>query len=725
MYTRYLCVILSILLGCYVFANNKISDVNLIRDRIILDTYYNVDLNSVSNILNSIKDDGTWTDINYVDVSHTGFQHEKHLKRMLELANAYRNKNSRYNGDKKILSAFEKAMWYWLKHDFKCDNWWYNEIGTPSIFISILLIMDEALSEEQLNGMLSIASRANLDAWGARPSGDRIKIASLQAKTEIFKKDIKKFEYVLGVLKGEMKFADSKSCGLQYDYSFHHRFDRVNNTLTYGLDFIDIYAEWLDYTAKTIFQFSDDSIKLAIDYYLDGVCKQMVYGRVQDTGIQNRDITRPVNGDGIFSPITLERFANVIDYRRDEINNIIKSRKGESFIPESFSRFFWQSEHFVVQRPNFYTSIRMYSRRNMNMEEAYNGEGLKNHFRADGSNYLSIKGNEYLNISPVYDWNMIPGTTTLILDEMPKSSEVQKKGYSEFVGAVTDGLYGAVGFDFKSSHYPLKAKKSWFFFSDKYVCLGTGIESESDKEIVTTISQSYLSGNVSYRDQYVKNISRNQENYFLDSLKWIKHGNIGYILLENSSIGVYVGEKKGNWFSVNCQSKIPKEEVRKDVFKLWLRHGNGNKGKSYAYIVLPEVNKKVLDNQSKNPSVRVIYNNPQMQVVDNKEEGILYAVMYDNGMTLKHDIIGDVELKSSGILMVKYSDKGNIEYIAYSDPTRKLDKVNISITGEHRPILNEKLEYSFNKNNNVTSIVASLPLGEFRGKSIKISFGSI
>ena len=355
--------------------------------------------------------------------------------------------------------------------------------------------MDESLREEQKEGMLPIARRANLNAWGARPSGDRIKIAGMQAKTALFCRDEKELKMVLKVIEGEIKLVAPTERGIQVDYSFHHRVDRVNNTLSYGLGYVDAFAEWASNVNGTRYAFSEKAVRMAVDYYLDGICKQMVYGRIEDPGIQNRDITRR-HGRLVFSSVTPTRLMKVTDYRHEELENVVKAREGKDYIPASFAKFFWQSEHFVFQRPSFYTSVRMFSSRNRNMEEPYNGEGLKNHFRGDGTNYLSLNGEEYVNLAPVYDWSCIPGATTVRLEEMPSEKEIQKKGEMDFVGGVTDGLYGAAAFDFSSPHNPLHARKSWFFFDDMYVCLGTGIESASEYPIVTTINQCRLSGEV-------------------------------------------------------------------------------------------------------------------------------------------------------------------------------------------------------------------------------------
>ena len=73
---------------------------------------------------------------------------------------------------------------------------------------------------------------------------------------------------------------------------------------------------------------------------------------------------------------------------------------------------------------------------------------------------------------------------------------IQLKGLTEFVGAVTDSLYGAVAFDFKSPHDMVEAKKSWFFFDDEYVCLGTDINCKPDLPVATTINQVLMRSDV-------------------------------------------------------------------------------------------------------------------------------------------------------------------------------------------------------------------------------------
>lgn len=676
------------------------------------------DVEKVEHIMTTLTPEGFWPGIDYTDVSRTGFRHTIHLDNLLLMARAYRQPASPLQGDEKLREKFDLALKYWLAHDFRCDNWWHNEIGTPGSFISLLLVMDESLTEEQKEGMLPIARRANLNAWGARPSGDRIKIAGMQAKTALFCRDEPELEMVLKVIEGEIKKVSPTERGIQADYSFHHRVDRVNNTLSYGLGYVDTFAEWASNVNGTRYAFSEKAVRMAVDYYLDGICKQMVYGRIEDPGIQNRDITRR-HGRLVFSSVTPTRLMKVTDYRHEELENVVKAREGKDYTPASFAKFFWQSEHFVFQRPSFYTSVRMFSSRNRNMEEPYNGEGLKNHFRGDGTNYLSLDGEEYVNLAPVYDWSCIPGATTVRLEEMPSEKEIQKKGEMDFVGGVTDGLYGAAAFDFSSPHNPLHARKSWFFFDDMYVCLGTGIESDSEYPIVTTINQCRLSGEVvAGTSDETKVLASGSISS--DRLTWVWHDYVGYIFPVGQSLEIKNDLVKGSWASVNRQTSSSKAIVTDSIFKLLLNHGKQPRGKEYVYYVVPHVDKEHLSRYVKHSPVQVLANTRQMQAVEHRENGVLYVACYE-ACKLDCGKGNILAIDTPGMYMLRFDTQGNILSLTVSDPTRKLSAMHLSVKGHCFPVGKAMLSsYEYDALSDMTEFVVRMPEDEYAGKSVVI-----
>jgi chondroitin AC lyase len=603
--------------------------------------------------------------------------------------------------------------------------------------VALLLILDKNLSKEQTEKMLKIAGRANLNASGARPSGDRIKIAGILAKAALFSRDKRLVEEVLSVIEGEIKFApDEKQQlnaegrptgervmfqgtgrGLQYDYSFHHRSDRVNNTLSYGTGYADAFAEWAEKVADTRYSFSDSSLKLLTDYYLDGICKQMIYSSIPDPGVKNRDITRPGSGRPM-SSVTPQRLLNTGNYRRAELEEVVRARKGEKVTPHSFAKFFWQTEHFVFQRPGFYTSVRMYSVRNRNMEQPYNGEGLTNHYRADGTNHISLRGDEYNNIAPLLDWRKIPGATIIEGEKMPPENEIQKNGLTGFVGGVTDGLYGAAAFDFISPHDNVRAKKSWFFFDNEYICLGAGIQCENrENAVTTTLNQCWLNGDVTIKD--TKGISVLAQGVRApNKVSWIHHDGIGYVFPKVEMVNLSNGPVSGTWYSVNRQTSSSKEVVTKNTFKLWLDHGIRPSDGSYAYIVIPGAKITDVESYAADPSFEILTNSTDLQAVYNKKTGLGYAVFYKAG-TIRFPEDINIWSDTPGMLMIRFKEN-RIQSITVSDPSRSLNVFRLKV---NRKIdqAGEKVRISWDDKNGISDIDIELPSGKFTGSSTTLT----
>lgn len=668
----------------------------------------------IKALIETIMPDGTWPGIDYVDTTRTAFQHSRHLDNMLALSIAYEKKGSPYKGNKKVRKAIHQSLAFWLDNDFICENWWWNQIGTPNAMVSMLLILDKELTQDEANGMLKIAERGNINAWGARPSGDRIKIAGLQAKAALFKRDAEEVAMLMKIIEGEIKFSTEK--GMQHDFSFHHRTDWVNNTLSYGSGYASAFIEWASNVADTKFRFSEQAVRLLIDYYIDGICKQMVYGKISDPGILNRDITRP-GEEKVWSPSDPEKLRNLTDYRQVELDNIIGLRKGDaSCRPASFAKFFWRTDHFVFQRPDFYTSVRMYSTRNANMEEPYNGEGLMNHFRGDGTNYLSVRGDEYKRLTPVCDWMKIPGATIVQLDKMPGEKEIQKWGLTDYVGAVTDGLYGAVGFNFKSPHTGLAAKKVWFFFDKAYLCLGTNIASRMKNPVLTTVNQCLLNGEVTVSDADGIH-PQEQGSRVRKEVRWVVHDKVGYYFPEKENILLSNQPTEGSWKIANRQTTTPTDLIRQDVFTLSIDHGLSPDNGDYAYMVLPSVDPLSIEQRVKEEGLVILANGSDLQAVRHDGLNMAYAVFYKGGTLRINDKIV-VEMDSPGMLMVKYTDAGEILTWGVSDPTHFLKKLHLSVNQKIVGVAQENIQTQWDNKKAFTRIVVDLPQNEYAGKSV-------
>lgn len=707
-----------IFVGFLLSVQAQTEDFTLVKKRVVTELMQtDIDDSRVAEILDRMEEDGSYSNIDYTDLSRTaGFPHRRHTYDLVYLAKAYKNNSSKYYEDEQLKAKITRSFKYWVDHDFFGDNWHNNQISTPTNLVNLMLIIGEELPKELVTKAQPIIGRAHMNASGARPSGDRIVIAGILAKNLLFTGDKKGFDDVIRIIEGELKFSTG-SRGIQHDYSFHHRVDRVNNTTSYGYGkYANAFGEWSYYVSDTKYAFSKEKINQLIDYYLDGICKQLVYGIYQDISVKNRSITNKAT----FQPqgtVEIERLLHSTDYRQDELKTILKLRKGEAKPSASFAKFFWQTEHFVFQRPGFYTTVRMYSTRNRNMEKPYNGPGKPTHHRADGTNYLLLRGDEYHNIWPVYDWQKISGTTILQKPQLPGIDSIQLDGLTDFVGAVTDGLYGAVAFDFISSHDGIKAKKSWFFFDEEYVCLGTDISAESDLPVATTVNQVLMKSKVTVmqNDKAKQLPAGNRE---LEQVKWVHQDKTGYIFPEPETIQLSNQEEQGRWSDITDQKNISAEIVTEKVFALWFDHGGSPDNASYQYIVVPNVSEQALDQSSKNNrAIEILSNTPDLQAVKNNTLGICQLAFYRAGTV---DIAdgSTFGMDSQGMAMLKMEDK-RITELTVADPSRKLRRIMLTLPGLYEVEDDQVVTFS-NDVYEQTTIIVNLPQGVYAGKSVSI-----
>ena len=704
----------------------KADDFELIKGRVVDQLMKTaVKDENISDVIKMMNDDGSFEGIKYDDLSReAGFPHGRHTANLVTLARAYNNKSSRYHRDENIRKLITQGLEFWVKHDFVGDNWHDNQITTPSNLVNLMLLIGDELPAglvQQAQPMIQRATMIEVPGvfYGARPGGDRIAIAATVAKNSLFLKNREAFDDVIKIIAGEIKFNTGER-GMQHDYSFHHRVDRVNNSTSYGYGkYANTFGEWSSYVAGTKYQFPAERINQLVDYYLDGIYKQMVYGVYTDVAVHNRSIANQrVSTPG--GTIEIERLLQSTNYRSEELNEILKLRKGEKGSIRSFAKFFWQTEHFAFQRPHFYTSVRMHSTRNATYEVPYNGPGTTTHHRADGANYISLDGHEYDGIWSVYNWQKVSGATIMQKPQHHVESSyggkmpVQMEGLTDYVGGVDDGLYGAVAYDFKSPHDLLEAKKSWFFFDKEYVCLGAGIKSNPNLPVYTTINQAHLRGNVTV-SQGGKTEVTPRGNRDLQNVKWVHHDRTGYILPEPAAVHLSNSAQQGRWSDISATKTASDELVSMDVFLLGFDHGNRPRNASYQYIVVPGVTpEEMASTSANNRNIKILSNTPDLQGVIHNGLGLCQLAFYKAGEVEIADGF-KIRMDSQGMAILKMS--GNrIKQLSISDPSRKLTRISLTVPG----IYNNKGENFItipDEDKNSTLIIVDLPTDVYAGSS--------
>lgn len=678
----------------------------------------------------SLQDDGRWPDIDYGDLAVGAFEHRRHLSFLLTLSRALKQADSPYRDRPELKQVILSALNFWLEHDFRSENWWWQKIGVPDGMLSVLFIMNQELTPEQKRQGIAIAARADLRSRWARPGGDLIKIAGIVAKRAVLESDEVLLQKAVKAMAGEVRIATGR--GLQPDLSFHHRHDRVISTLTYGYNYPRSLVPWAVWLSGTQFSFPDSTIELMVDYYLDGISRSMAFGRYPDPGASNREMAK-LSRFAPVSPGIPEDLLHVTSYRAEELLELVNVRKGHKQPESVWNKFFWCSEYHTHQRPTFFTSVRMHSSRGHNVEAAYTVEGYNRHHHADGSSFIILSGQEYLDIVPVFDWQHIPGATVarapgitpenMNADSLSKvKGKMQRKGLNDFVGGVSDGVYGAAVFDFKSPHDQLAARKAWFFFDNEYVCLGAGISSAADYPVVTTLNQCLLHGKV------IAGSADNAETlesgeHVLSDISYILHNEIAYLFPAPPS-QIYLNNRtvQGRWSNISRNKGIkhylarPDGSVEMEVFKLWLSHGKKPRGETYAYIVIPGMaTTEMLEDYRNKNAVEIIANTPEIQAVRHNGLNLNQIVFYEAG---ECRLTETVSLKAESACLVLLRMHGDtVRSITVADPSRLLASVNLELTTRFEGQGKQwKAEWAEEKQ--VTKISIELPDAGYAGKSV-------
>jgi chondroitin AC lyase len=265
----------------------------------------------------------------------------------------------------------------------------------------------------------------------------------------------------------------------------------------------------------------------------------------------------------------------------------------------------------------------------------------------------------------------------------------------------------------------VEAKKSWFFFDEEYVCLGTDIRSESKLSVATTINQVLLKGDVAIMKDGNKSLLPSG-NRVAEKVKWIYHDRIGYIFPEPTKINVSNQNETGTWASITDQKNISKEPVNEQVFKLWFDHGGRPTKAGYQYIVVPDVDQnKLMETSQNNRSIKILSNTDSVQAVLHGKLNMLQAAFYQ-AAELKVTPGFSLKMDSQGMAMVKM-DGSRIKTISVADPSRQLRRVSITVSGIYS-VKKEGLVCLPNNQLQQTILLIDLPQGVYAGKSVTLQF---
>jgi chondroitin AC lyase len=563
---------------------------------------------------------GSWPSIDYVVKTRSQWPAAKHLDLTRTLAAAAYAARIDGHPDAELEAGALRGLRYWLQNDYQNPNWWWNQIGVPTSVGQIALLLRSGLSDADRQEIDTILQRSRFDNWTGE---NLVWMAEVQVMRGILSDDSalaaaafqRMFEEVRRV---PLTYADGKPGeGILDDNSFHQHGQQLYSG-GYGLDLANDIAQMVLLSFGTSFQIPPSELASYEGFLLDGEQWMMRRGTV-DYAVRGREVTRRETYTGA-NPEFVRRVRELSTKpvpRRDELAAFADRLSGNIAATSlRGNRMFWESDYSSHQRPGYFTSIRMLSTRSKN-SEIVNQEGLRSFHLADGMNLLYRTAGEYRGIFAVWDWTLIPGTTAIHAaqpDGAPQTFEpkpVGQPGETTFVGGVSDGKYGAATMDLKRG--PLSAKKSWFFFDDFYVCLGTDIElaDSAAVDVATDVNQTLLRGKV-YTSLSGVALSVGNHTIASPGMSYIFHDGVGYIFAPNTHLVISNKNQSGRWSDIGTGSAEP---VNLPVFNLWIDHGTQPQDTGYVYSVFPSSTLTEIKSQAKHSPYSVLANTDAIQAV--------------------------------------------------------------------------------------------------------------
>ncbi len=314
----------------------------------------------------------------------------------------------------------------------------------------------------------------------------------------------------------------------------------------------------------------------------------------------------------------------------------------------------------VHRRDNWLVASKGFSRY-LWASEIYVGANHYGRYLSHGSLQILATGDPISSIGAGFndkgwDWNHFPGTTAAVLPMKELRGEVNNvdsvSGFEEML--LSDESYaGSLSSQNKQGIFAMKlhenpkyngslyARKSYFFFDNRVVALGSGVRSAlPEKEVHTTLFQVYLptpETNIVVNKQQISQFPFNQtlskgNNYLSDGL--------------NNWFFVKSGKVEVSKSPQNSRDKITDAPTQNNFALAAINHGAAPKNGDYEYMVLvqPKANElnttvKAFGSTNKMPYVVLQKDSFAHIVKDKTTNSVGYALFEAGKLKIKADVL--------------------------------------------------------------------------------------
>ncbi len=622
----------------------------IVRQRLSDHLIQTLDSTDAATHLKNQQPDGSWKDVDYTDRSRVDWKPDAHLRRMTAMAAAFRTPGGTHDGDKSMLDGVRRALEFWNSASPR-GHIWRNNLGMPGQLAPVLVLMqghiDDDLRDRVLQGHMSHLMTVEAKKGKGKHSAGADFVRNMVLRIQIGAVSLKP-ELISEGSKGIQSVARMGDPGLQPDGSYHYHGPQIYYP-SYSSQHFESTAVWGDIFRDTPWELDAEATAFLRDGILNGF-RWVIRGKSYDPFVRGRMISRNTQGgpEVITSPVVrldwVKRMLRVDPANAPQYQAMLDHVSGKRASAVVGNRHFWRSDYMTHHRDAFMLSVRMMSTRT-SIQETGNDENTRNRWLTQGATAILVRGDEYDQIFPLWEWRRIPGTTAPVSGGTRAGQSVGKwgsTGFTDFVGGASDGMFGVAAMDMdwhdgsekkgkEEARQPrITAKKNWFFFDREMVALGSDIRYSGELgPVQTTLNQTERKSPVFSSRNPGGSGEPDTAGETISSVDWFWQDDVGYffpspqkVLLKSES-GI-----TGGWGSINGGYNETHTETR-DRFTLSIDHGDKPEGESYAYIVVPGLAQTELNAYLQQNQLVIVANNEKVAAVHHKGQQLSGVVIRD------------------------------------------------------------------------------------------------
>ena len=533
-------------------------------------------------------------DVDYTDKSRAVWKpaaHYSRVQRALALGGEERLRNDT-EWREKLIGAYN----FWLIKDFLSDNWWYNQISMPQSILSIAIMLDEYLTDDMreliekraLRGsfkahrILGMTNYTDMPRHNGMPDNWRAANLMWAATTTVthalWTEDKELLRIASARVAEEICYSYT---GIQEDGAFVQHGRRWYSA-GYGAVFVSETVPLINMLGGTEFAIPAENVDILLTHILDGQRYMQINGSF-DFGARGRDYVRKSG----YAPGTLARAVKLLSEtpgvsRADELRDFYRAlmHEGDSF---EGTKYYPSIAQLCHKKDGVYIGVRGRSEGILGAEHC-NQEGILSYNMSYGTVTCVLEhGLEYFNVSPIWDYSKIPGTTARAEND---EALLAKEGWSETIesdcraNGYTEGGFGIL--TERAVHDGISLNASFFTFGSALVALGSDIFDERGEKLHTTVEQC-----IPTEVEIKKNLVRNGKVYYKN-------------LDETTEFVSSLEKKSGSWYRNNRAGS--QDTVEGDMLTITIPTESGSK---YAYAVYT----------GQEPSVSVLRNDADCQAI--------------------------------------------------------------------------------------------------------------